>query len=102
MLLQNVRRGDEEHLHRDRVRNYHRFSVRAWDIYDDPRRKGRRYGQILTTRMTFVQSVRIAQPLPQIPLDAYHLCVFFRHRNLELAYTSLSIIYGTRVSSKCL
>jgi len=36
-----------------------------------------------------------AHPLPQIPLDAYHLCVFFRHRNLELAYTSLSIIYDS-------
>jgi len=36
-----------------------------------------------------------AQPLPQIPLDAYHLCVFFRHRKFELAYTSISIFYDS-------
>ncbi|KAF9789637.1 hypothetical protein BJ322DRAFT_1178256 [Thelephora terrestris] len=35
------------------------------------------------------------QPLPQIPLDAYHLCVFNRHRNIEVAYTSLSLVYDS-------
>ena len=38
----------------------------------------------------------VGQPLPQIPLDAYHLCVFDRHRNIEVAYTSISLVYGTR------
>ena len=37
---------------------------------------------------------RVAQPLPAIPLDAYHLCVFYRHRALEVAYTSISLFYG--------
>ena len=46
--------------------------------------------------------VPVAQPVPQIPLDAYHLCVFFRHRNLELAYTSISILYGTQELSTCI
>lgn len=36
-----------------------------------------------------------AQPLPAIPLDAYNLCVFYRHRPLEVAYTSVSLLYGT-------
>jgi len=31
--------------------------------------------------------------LPPIPLDAYHLCVFFRRRTLEVAYTSISLHY---------
>ena len=94
MLLQDVRHRDEKHLHRDRVRNHYHFSVRAWDIYDHSREKGRRYVHALTSRIILVQS-RIAEPLPQIPLDAYRLCVFFRHRNLELAYTSVSILFGT-------
>jgi len=34
-----------------------------------------------------------AQPLPPIPFDAYRLCVFVRHRNLEVAYTSISLFY---------
>ena len=44
--------------------------------------------------------VPAAQPLPQIPLDAYHLCIFPRHRKLELAYTSISIFYGTQELSR--
>jgi hypothetical protein len=36
-----------------------------------------------------------AQTMPPIPLDAYRLCVFVRHRKLEVAYTSISLIYGT-------
>lgn len=36
-----------------------------------------------------------AQPFPPIPLDAYHLCVFYRHRVLELACISISLLYGT-------
>ena len=38
---------------------------------------------------------RVAQPLPPIPLDAYHLCVFYRHRRLEVACTSISLLYGS-------
>lgn len=38
--------------------------------------------------------VSTADPLPQIPLDAYHLCVFYRHRALEVTNTSISILYG--------
>ena len=42
MKLQVIRCGDEKHLHRDWVWDYHHFSAHAWDIYDLPRRKGRR------------------------------------------------------------
>ncbi|KAF9780868.1 hypothetical protein BJ322DRAFT_285988 [Thelephora terrestris] len=30
---------------------------------------------------------------PQIPLDAYHLCVFGQHRTLEIAYIGISLLY---------
>ncbi|KAF9786684.1 hypothetical protein BJ322DRAFT_1051375 [Thelephora terrestris] len=34
------------------------------------------------------------QPLPPIPLDAYHLCVFAQiNRGVEVTYTSLSLFY---------
>ncbi|KAF9789639.1 hypothetical protein BJ322DRAFT_549293 [Thelephora terrestris] len=36
---------------------------------------------------------RGAQVLPQIPLDAFHLCVFSRDRTLEVAYTSTSLLF---------
>ena len=48
--------------------------------------------------------VCIGQPLPPIPYDAYHLCIFVRHRALEIAYTSISLFYGAwtlfRVSAR--
>jgi len=34
-----------------------------------------------------------SQPLPPIPYDAYHLCIFVRHRTLEVAYTSISLFF---------
>jgi len=34
-----------------------------------------------------------AQTPPPIPLDAYRLCVFVRHRKIEVAYTSISLLY---------
>ena len=36
----------------------------------------------------------IAQALPPIPFEAYHLCLFVRNRNLDLAFTSISVFYG--------
>ncbi|KAF9790731.1 hypothetical protein BJ322DRAFT_1104380 [Thelephora terrestris] len=33
------------------------------------------------------------QPLPPIPLDAYRLCLFVRHRTLEVVYTGISLLY---------
>jgi hypothetical protein len=37
----------------------------------------------------------VAGTYPQIPFDAYRICVFLRHRTLEIAYTSISLVYGT-------
>ncbi|KAF9790805.1 hypothetical protein BJ322DRAFT_1170204 [Thelephora terrestris] len=34
-----------------------------------------------------------AQTIPPIPLDAYRLCVFVRHRTLEVVYTGISLLY---------
>jgi len=34
-----------------------------------------------------------AQKFPSIPFDAYHLCIFVRHRKLEVAVTSISLFY---------
>ena len=39
----------------------------------------------------------IAQAIPRIPFDAYHLCIFVRHRTLELVFTSISLVYGALV-----
>ena len=36
----------------------------------------------------------VAQVLPSIPLDAYRLCTFVRHRTLEVVYTSISVLFG--------
>lgn len=35
-----------------------------------------------------------AQVLPPIHLTAYQLCVFTRHRKVEIAYTAISLFYG--------
>jgi len=34
-----------------------------------------------------------AQKFPEIPLDSYRMCIFIRHRHLEIVYTSISLIY---------
>jgi len=33
--------------------------------------------------------------IPPIPLDAYHLCIFIRHRPLELAFTATSLLFDS-------
>jgi len=33
------------------------------------------------------------QPLSSLPLDAYHLCTFYQHRSLDIAYTSISLLF---------
>jgi len=38
----------------------------------------------------------VGQPLPPVPYDAYRLCIFVRHRTLEVVYTSISLFYGAR------
>ena len=35
-----------------------------------------------------------AQKLPPIPVDAFHLCSYHRHRRMELAFNTLSLLYG--------
>ena len=35
-----------------------------------------------------------ATPMPPIPLDAFRLCVFARHRPIEIGYTSISLFFG--------
>jgi hypothetical protein len=42
----------------------------------------------------FCNFIRVVQTLPQIPLDAYHVCVFVGHKNLEIVYTGISLLYG--------
>lgn len=34
-----------------------------------------------------------AQPFPQIPLDAYHFCMFVPHRTCHLIYAVISLLY---------
>jgi hypothetical protein len=38
------------------------------------------------------------QPLPPLPFDAYHLCIFVRDQTLDLAYASTSLFYGAQES----
>lgn len=50
-------------------------------------------------RSTLIQSPNLlcccaAEPLPIIPDDAYHACIFVRHRTLEIAFTAISLLYG--------
>ena len=35
-----------------------------------------------------------AQVPPPIPFQAFRMCGFVRHRNLEVAYTAISLFYG--------
>jgi hypothetical protein len=46
-------------------------------------------------RAVFIHSAFIAQVLPPLPFDAYRLCIFVRHRHLEVVYTTISLCYGT-------
>jgi hypothetical protein len=39
---------------------------------------------------------RVAQPLPPLPYDAYHLCIFSRHKVLEVVLTGISLLYGEK------
>jgi len=39
-----------------------------------------------------------AQQLPPIHFSAYQLCVFTRHRKVEIAYTAISLLYGSLFS----
>jgi len=48
---------------------------------------------VLGIWMSVVAGRKGAQTLPPIPFDAYHLCIFVRHRNLEVAFTSISLFY---------
>ena len=38
---------------------------------------------------------KTAQQHPPIHLTAYQLCVFARHRKVEIAYTAISLLYGS-------
>lgn len=43
--------------------------------------------------MTVLAALKGAEVIPVIPEDAYHLCIFIRHRTLEIAFTSVSLFY---------
>ena len=52
--------------------------------------------------LCLTQSVRVSRrgytcaglPLPPIPLDAYRLCIVEQHRTIQIAYTSILLLYG--------
>lgn len=55
----------------------------------------------LTCETNRPQSVRptctaAARSLPNVPLSAYDLCVFVQNRDLTVAYTCISLVYGAR------
>lgn len=69
-----------------------RFSQRRGEV-----RCNSRIGRIVLIRSINLPGrccAGVAQTLPPIPLDAYNLCAFVRHRALEVAYTSISLLYG--------
>ncbi|KAF9787225.1 hypothetical protein BJ322DRAFT_1107290 [Thelephora terrestris] len=43
--------------------------------------------------MTVLVAMGGAEMIPPIPDDAYHVCIFIRHRSLEIAFTSISLFY---------
>jgi hypothetical protein len=49
----------------------------------------------LLDRRKHSQTSSVVQTQPEIPLDAYHLCVFVQPKSFEIAYASLSLTYGT-------
>jgi len=44
----------------------------------------------------------VAQTVPSIPFDGFKICIFSRHRKMEIAYTGISLAYGkTFQNSPC-
>jgi len=50
---------------------------------------------VLGVYVVVITTMEEAQPFPPIPLDAYRICVFTPHRALEIAYTSISLLYDS-------
>ena len=50
--------------------------------------------QPLTPEDLSPSKIYVAQTVPPIPLDAFRICTFVPHRTLEIAYTSISLLYG--------
>ena len=40
-----------------------------------------------------------AQPALPIPLDPYMMCIFVRHRPLEIGFATISLVYGAKPPS---
>jgi hypothetical protein len=49
----------------------------------------------LLDRRNYSQTKPVVQTQPEIQLDAYHLCVFVQPLGFEVAFTSLTLTYGT-------
>jgi hypothetical protein len=47
-----------------------------------------------TLRLPPVLMLPLAQSMPDIPLQAYNLCIYSRSAHLELAYMALSLSFG--------
>ncbi|KAF9789668.1 hypothetical protein BJ322DRAFT_550952 [Thelephora terrestris] len=45
--------------------------------------------------LTYLGATNPAVVLPPIPLDAFRLCVFARHRPIEIGYTSISLFFDS-------
>lgn len=45
--------------------------------------------------MLVAAALKGAEVIPPIPLDAYHLCIFIRHRKLEIGFTGISLLYDS-------
>lgn len=48
---------------------------------------------VLGVWMVTLAVMKGAEPQPQVPLDAYHLCMFDQHRGIEVAYTGISLFF---------
>ena len=85
--------------YKEEPHNYHVLwpdndvTVYYWPIFNS---KARRWvsDQAMPAIHTYFNT--LAQQAPPIPLDAYRICIFSRHRPLEVVFTTISLVYGTK------
>lgn len=75
------------------LRRDNAVAVHFWPIYHVNTRRWVSDQAALAINAHFNTS---AQPALPIPLDPYRMCIFVRHRPLEIGFATISLVYGTK------
>ena len=105
---QNLRRDDEKRSDRNWVLGYECLSVRAWDVGDNSRSTGRRYGSALESKdpshSDLLIPLRLCSRSSNAPTDTPRripsMCVFSAQNSGDRVYKYLPLVWYVEIVSK--